>query len=91
MLKNVETIVFSSTLCRVSPVSTSYATEKYSILPKLEIAKFEGDVLQSQGFWDQFSAAIDSNFQLKNIDKLDYLKTYLGKKLNPKNRKCKFV
>ena len=37
-------------------------------------------MLQWQGFWDQFSAAIESNSQLKNIDKFNYLKTYLEKK-----------
>ena len=80
MLKSVETTVSSSTLPGATPVSTNNVIGKYSRLPKLEIAKFEGDVLQWQGFWDQFSAAIDSNSQLKNIDKFNYLKTYLGKK-----------
>ena len=61
MLRNVETAVSASTIPGVTPVSTSSVTEKYSRLPKLEIAKIEGDVLQWQGFWDQFSAAIDSN------------------------------
>ena len=88
MLNNVETTVSSSTVpgttpvstTGTTPVSTNKITGKYSRLPKLEIANFEGDVLQWQGFWDQFSAAIDSNSQLKNIDKFNYLKTYLGKK-----------
>ena len=80
MLKSVEPTVSSSTLPGATPVSTNNVIEKYSRLPKLEIAKFEGDVLQWQGFWDQFSAAIDSNSQLKNIDKFNYLKTFLGKK-----------
>ena len=80
MLKNVEATVSSSTLPGVTPVFTSNVTEKYSRLPKLEIAKFEGNVLQWQGFWNQFSAAIGSNSQLKNIDKFNYLKMYLRKK-----------
>ena len=80
MLKSVEPTVSSSTFPGAMPVSTNNVIEKYSRLPKLEIAKFEGDVLQWQGFWDQFSAAIDSNSQLKNIDKFNYLKTFLGKK-----------
>ena len=50
MLKNVEATVSSSTLPGVTPVFTSNVTEKYSRLPKLEIAKFEGNVLQWQGF-----------------------------------------
>ena len=80
MLRNVETAVSASTIPGVTPVSTRSVTEKYSRLPKLEIAKIEGDVLQWQGFWDQFSAAIDSNSQLRNIDEFNYLKTYLEKK-----------
>ena len=80
MLKGVKFTVTSSTFPRAKPISTNNVIEKYSTLPKLEIVKFEGDVLQSQGFWDQFSAAIDSNSQLKNIDKFNHLKTYLGKK-----------
>ena len=80
MLKNFETSVSSSTLPGAMPVSTSNVIEKYSRLPKLEIAMFEGDVLQQQGFWDQFFATVDSNSQLKNIAKFNYLKTYLGKK-----------
>ena len=80
ILKNVETTVSSSTLPGATPVSTNNVTVKYSRLPKLEIAMFEGDVLLWQGYWDQFSAAIDSSSQLKNTDKFNYLKMYLGKK-----------
>ena len=50
MLKSVETTVSSSTLPGATPVSTNNVIGKYSRLPKLEIAKFEGDVLQWQGF-----------------------------------------
>ena len=57
MLKNVETTVSSSTRPGATSVSTSSVTEKYSRLPKLEIAKFEGDLSQWQSFWDEFSAA----------------------------------
>ena len=81
ILKNVETTISSSTLPGAMLVSINNVIEKYSRLLKLEIAKFEGDMLQWQGFWDQFSATTDSNSQLKNIDKFNYLKMYLGKKL----------
>ena len=71
MLKNIETAVSSSTIFGATPVSTSNVTEKYSKLLKLEITKLEGNVLQWQGFWDQISSTIDSNSQLKNIDKFN--------------------
>ena len=80
MLKNIETAVSSSTIFGATPVSTSNVTEKYSKLLKLEITKLEGNVLQWQGFWDQISSTIDSNSQLKNIDKFNYFQTYSRKK-----------
>ena len=79
MLKSIETAVSSSTILGATPVFTRNVTEKYSKLLKLEITKFEGDVLQ-QGFWHQLSATIDSNSQLKNIDKFNYFQTYSRKK-----------
>ena len=30
-------------------------------LPKLEIVKFDGDIINWQSFWDQFDSAIHSN------------------------------
>ena len=45
--------------------------------PKLEISKFHGDVINWQGFWDQFCSAIHENNSISNIDKFSYLKTFL--------------
>ena len=46
-------------------------------LSKLEISKFNGDVIIWQGFWDQFCSAIHENNSISNIDKFSYLKTFL--------------
>ena len=46
-------------------------------LPKLEISKFHGDVINWQGFWDQFCSAIQENNSVREIDKFSYLKTFL--------------
>ena len=46
-------------------------------LPELEISKFNGDVINWQGFWDQFCSAIHENNSISNIDKFSYLKTFL--------------
>ncbi|XP_040064146.1 uncharacterized protein LOC120838345 [Ixodes scapularis] len=59
------------------PISQEHATVK---LPKLEIAKFTGDIRSWQGFWDQFDATINQNVSLSEIDKFKYLKSYLTAK-----------
>ena len=46
-------------------------------LPKLENSKFNGDVINWQGFWDQFCSAIHENNPISDIDKFSYLKTFL--------------
>ena len=46
-------------------------------LPKLEISKFNSDIINWQGFWDQFCSAIHENNSISNIDKFSYLKTFL--------------
>ena len=46
-------------------------------LPKLEISKFNGDVIDRQGYWDQFCSAIHENNSISDIDKFSYLKTFL--------------
>ena len=46
-------------------------------LPKLEISKFNGDVINWQGFCDHFCLAIYENNSISDIDKFSYLKTFL--------------
>ena len=46
-------------------------------LPKFELPKFDGDVMQWQSFWDQFSAHIGDVEDLSNAHKLGYLKRCL--------------
>ena len=41
-------------------------------LPKLEISKFDGDIINWQGFWDQFQIAIHQSDSLADIDKFTY-------------------
>ena len=65
-------------------------------LPKLELSKFDGDIINWQGFWDQFLIAIHENDSLADNDKFTYLKSFLsdsalqsinGLSLNPTNYK----
>ena len=42
-------------------------------LPKINIKSFGGDRLEWLTFWDSFSAAIDKNLELSNVEKMNYL------------------
>ena len=59
-------------------VSVSSSTTVQCRLPKLELSTFKGNVLEWQGFWDQFKVAIHQNEGLSDIDKFKYLKRYLA-------------
>ena len=47
-------------------------------LPKLELPKFTGDITQWQGFWDQFNTSIHENTSLSDVEKFNYLRTFLN-------------
>ena len=59
-----------------NPVSINNINDNVKV-PKLVINKFDGNVLHFMSFWDQFKAAIHSNTKLNNIDKFNYLISYL--------------
>lgn len=46
-------------------------------LPKLTIRKFGGDLTKWVSFWVSFESAIHNNPTLTDIDKFNYLKSYL--------------
>ena len=46
-------------------------------LPKLDLPKFEGNVLEWESFWDSFDSAIHSNNTLSEVQKFNYLKSLL--------------
>ena len=45
-------------------------------LPKLELPKFDGDVIQWAPFWDAFKSAVDQS-ELSDVSKLTYLRSLL--------------
>ena len=49
----------------------------YSRLPKLTLPTFNGNPLQWQTFWDSFTAAVDSNPTLSQVQKLNYRRAQL--------------
>ena len=46
-------------------------------LPKLSIKPFSGDLTQWTTFWDSFNSAIHENLTLSDIDKFNYLRSFL--------------
>ena len=61
----------------VSSTETSSGNIKVQ-LPKLEIVKFDGDIINWQSFWDQFDSAIHSNDRISDVNKFAYLQSYLS-------------
>ena len=52
--------------------------EKLTVkIPKLDLKKFNGNILKWTEFWDGFEAAIHNNKNLHAVDKLNYLKSQL--------------
>ncbi len=46
-------------------------------LPKIDLQKFSGDILQFQTFWDSFQSSVGNNKSLNAIDKFNYLRLNL--------------
>ena len=46
-------------------------------LPKIELPKFNGDVMKFCSFWESFDSSVDRNPNLSTIDKFNYLKALL--------------
>ena len=46
-------------------------------LPKLTLPRFSGDPLAWQAFWDAFSAAVDTNAFISDVEKFSYLRAQL--------------
>ena len=65
----------------LNPLSVSSRTPSVSHeakvkLPKLEPSKFDGDIINWRGFWDQLQVAIHENDIILEIDTFTYLKSF---------------
>ena len=63
-----------------SPVSNRMSTSVQSVvgdkpvkLPRLEIQKFDGNVLNWSTFWDRFTSSIDDATGINEVEKFNYL------------------
>ncbi|XP_053395734.1 uncharacterized protein LOC128555930 [Mercenaria mercenaria] len=49
----------------------------YQRLPKLDLPIFTGNVIDWQAFWDSYESAIHANSSLTDVQKFNYLKSFL--------------
>ena len=71
---SADPLKFSSGLSSSLPRSS---IEKVK-LPKIELKKFDGDILKWQTFWDQYESAVHKQPNLSDVDKFSYLRTLLS-------------
>nr|XP_037286367.1 uncharacterized protein LOC119179403 [Rhipicephalus microplus] len=76
-MKRKRAVVRTSTTKLLNDIATMEDDASLVKLPKLEIAKFNGELRQWQGFWSQFDTTINANHHLSNVDKFKYLNSYL--------------
>ena len=60
--------------------SSGSLTESKIKLSKLELCKFNGDIIEWKGFWDQFKSAVHENERISPIEKFSYLRSILEEK-----------
>ena len=56
---------------------TPLKTDKSTRLPKLHLKTFDGNPLAFQPFWDTFNSAVNSNRDIDDVCKFNYLKSLL--------------
>ncbi|XP_065051274.1 uncharacterized protein LOC135680947 [Rhopilema esculentum] len=57
--------------------SSSSHGNSNSKLPKLQLPRFSGDIVNFFSFWESFNAAVHENTNIPTITKFSYLKSYL--------------
>ena len=62
---------------KTSSSVSSNPNDSHAKLPKITPDKFKGELLSWQSFWDQYSVAIHTNSSLSDIEKFNYLRSYL--------------
>ena len=76
--QNIEQTQSSMSISNVNslPNSITHGTSHHvqCKLPKMQMSEFNGDPLGWQGFWDRYEVSVDSNTNIRDIDKLNYLK-----------------
>ena len=73
-IRTVQQVFLSKFFCQVQQ---SNPNDSHAKLPKLTLDKFNGELLSWQSFWDEYSVAIHTNSSLSDIEKFNYLRSYL--------------
>ena len=76
-LKNKQKQNFSATAEPTTPVPKNTSCTPKMKLPKTDLRKFSGDVLDWAEFWDIFSVAVHDNPEIPPVQKFVYLKSLL--------------
>ena len=76
MSVKVKKLLFSnSTSTSLEPTSVTATPETRGVkLPKIDVPMFDGELLRSQKFWEQFSIAVDDRSNISDTEKLAYLR-----------------
>ena len=71
-----ETIFQQASNFDVPPVTSNTANHSHR-LPKLDLPKFGGNILEWQSFWDAYETAVHTNGTLSESEKFSYLRAQL--------------
>ena len=74
-LNKVLTVAFSLENLNILCSTQSY--ENKVKLPRIELSKFNGDIIEWKGFWDQFKSTVHEDNNISAIQKFSYLGTIL--------------
>ena len=71
-----ETIFQQASNFEIPPVTSNTANHSHR-LPKLDLPKFGGNILEWQSFWDAYETAVHTNGELRESEKFSYLRAQL--------------
>ena len=74
-LNKVLTVAFS--LENLNILYSTQSCENKVKLPRIELSKFNGDIIEWKGFWDQFKSTVHEDNNISAILKFSYLRTIL--------------
>ena len=74
-LNKVLTVAFS--LENLNILYSTQSCENKVKLPRIELSKFNGDIIEWKGFWDQFKSTVHEDNNISAIQKFSYLGTIL--------------
>lgn len=61
----------------IRSVTSASMQSQFNKLPKLDLPKFDGNILEWNSFWDSFESSVHSNPSLSDVQKFNYLRSLL--------------